>query len=63
MRDAEGYCTYAGRSDDDMLKVSSIDVSPFEAESTPMQHPAVLQAAIIGTADAEGLTKNKRSWC
>ncbi|RYZ11363.1 MAG: benzoate-CoA ligase family protein, partial [Comamonadaceae bacterium] len=57
-RDAEGYYTYAGRSDD-MLKVSGIYVSPFEVESTLMQHPAVLEAAVIGTLDAEGLTKTK----
>lgn len=58
VRDAEGYYTYAGRSDD-MLKVSGIYVSPFEVESTLMQHPAVLEAAVIGTQDAQGLTKAK----
>jgi len=56
--DADGYYTYAGRSDD-MLKVSGIYVSPFEVEATLMQHPAVLEAAVIGTQDAEGLTKTK----
>ena len=58
VRDADGYYTYAGRSDD-MLKVSGIYVSPFEVESTLMQHPAVLEAAVIGTQDAQGLTKAK----
>ncbi len=58
VRDAEGYYTYAGRSDD-MLKVSGIYVSPFEVEATLMQHPDVLEAAVIGTQDAEGLTKTK----
>ncbi len=58
VRDGEGYFTYAGRSDD-MLKVSGIYVSPFEVESTLMQHPAVLECAVIGTLDAEGLTKTK----
>ena len=58
VRDADGYYTYAGRSDD-MLKVSGIYVSPFEVEATLMQHPAVLEAAVIGTLDAEGLTKTK----
>lgn len=57
-RDAEGYYTYAGRSDD-MLKVSGIYVSPFEVEATLMQHPAVLEAAVIGKEDADGLTKTK----
>ncbi|HEX2539494.1 MAG TPA: benzoate-CoA ligase family protein [Caldimonas sp.] len=57
-RDADGYYTYAGRSDD-MLKVSGIYVSPFEVEGTLMQHPAVLESAVIGVEDADGLTKTK----
>ena len=57
-KSADGYYTYAGRSDD-MLKVSGIYVSPFEVEATLMQHPAVLESAVIGTTDAEGLTKTK----
>jgi benzoate-CoA ligase len=42
-----------------MLKVSGIYVSPFEVEATLVMHPAVLEAAVIGVADAEGLTKTK----
>jgi benzoate-CoA ligase len=57
-RDADGYYTYAGRSDD-MLKVSGIYVSPFEVEATLMRHPAVLEAAVIGKQDSDGLTKTK----
>jgi benzoate-CoA ligase len=58
VRDADGSYTYAGRSDD-MLKVSGIYVSPFEVESTLVQHAAVLEAAVIGVPDAQGLTKTK----
>jgi benzoate-CoA ligase len=58
VRDADGYYTYSGRSDD-MLKVSGIWVSPFEVEATLTQHPAVLECAVIGTEDGEGLTKTK----
>jgi benzoate-CoA ligase len=58
VRNADGSYTYSGRSDD-MLKVSGIYVSPFEVESTLAQHPAVLEAAVIGVADAQGLTKTK----
>jgi len=54
----DGSYTYGGRSDD-MLKVSGIYVSPFEVEATLVQHPAVLEAAVIGVADADGLTKTK----
>jgi len=57
-QDADGRYVYAGRSDD-MLKVSGQYVSPFEVEATLMQHPAVLECAVIGKEDAEGLTKSK----
>ena len=42
-----------------MLKVSGIDVSPFEVEATLVQHPAVLEAAVVGVPEPEGLTKTK----
>ena len=58
LRNADGSYTCAGRSDD-MLKVSGIYVSPFEVEATLVQHPAVLEAAVIGVADAQGLTRSK----
>ncbi len=58
VRNADGTYTYSGRSDD-MLKVSGIYVSPFEVESTLIQHEAVLEAAVIGVIDDEGLTKTK----
>ena len=58
IRNGDGSYTYGGRSDD-MLKVSGIYVSPFEVEATLVQHPAVLEAAVIGVPDEEGLTKTK----
>jgi len=58
VRNADGSCTYSGRSDD-MLKVSGIYVSPFEVEATLVQHAAVLEAAVIGVVDHDGLTKTK----
>jgi benzoate-CoA ligase len=58
VRNADGTYTYSGRSDD-MLKVSGIYVSPFEVEATLIQHPAVLEAAVVGVPDVEGLTKTK----
>lgn len=58
VRDASGLYTYAGRSDD-MLKVSGLYVSPFEVEGALIQHPAVLEAAVIGVVDEDGLTKTK----
>jgi benzoate-CoA ligase len=58
IHNADGTYTYAGRSDD-MLKVSGIWVSPFEVEATLVQHQAVLEAAVIGVDDGEGLVKTK----
>jgi len=58
IRDADGYYRYCGRSDD-MLKVSGIWVSPFEVEEALIGHAAVLEAAVVGHPDAEGLIKPK----
>jgi len=57
-RDADGRYTFCGRADD-MFKVSGIWVSPFEVESALIIHPAVLQAAVVPEADADGLLKPK----
>jgi benzoate-CoA ligase family protein len=56
VRDSDGYYTYAGRSDD-MLKVGGIWVSPFEVESALSAHDSVLEAAVVGHADGDGLVK------
>jgi benzoate-CoA ligase family protein len=58
VRDEDGYYVYCGRADD-MLKVGGIWVSPFEVESALAAHPSVLEAAVVGAADAEGLVKPK----
>ena len=55
-RDAEGYFYYCGRSDD-MLKVGGIWCSPFEIESKLVEHPDVLEAAVVGRVDQENLIK------
>ncbi|AUA56955.1 Benzoate--CoA ligase [Achromobacter spanius] len=56
--DTDGYYTYAGRSDD-MIKVSGQYVSPVEVENVLVQHEAVLEAAVIGVPDHDGLVKTK----
>lgn len=58
IRNNDGTYTYSGRSDD-MLKVSGIYVSPFEVEATLVQHPRVLEAAVVGAEDEQGLVKTK----
>ena len=58
VRNEDGSYTCSGRSDD-MLKVSGMYVSPFEVEATLAEHAAVLESAVIGKTDAEGLVKSK----
>jgi 4-hydroxybenzoate-CoA ligase/benzoate-CoA ligase len=55
-RDEDGYFFYCGRSDD-MLKVGGIWCSPFEIEATLIEHPAVIEAAVVGRPDTKGLIK------
>jgi 4-hydroxybenzoate-CoA ligase len=57
-RDADGYYFYCGRTDD-MFKVSGMWVSPFDVEAALTSHEAVLEAAVIGKQDADGLVKPK----
>ena len=57
-RDAQGYFYYCGRTDD-MFKVSGMWVSPFDVEAALVSHEAVLEAAVIGKEDADGLIKPK----
>ncbi len=56
--DAEGYYWYHGRTDD-MLKVGGIFVAPAEIENCLLQHDAVLECAVIGHEDGDGLVKPK----
>ncbi|MBK8470452.1 MAG: AMP-binding protein [Actinomycetales bacterium] len=48
--DAEGYITYVGRTDD-VFKASDFKISPFELESVLIEHPAVLEAAVVPAPD------------
>jgi 4-hydroxybenzoate-CoA ligase len=58
IRDADGYFRFCGRTDE-MLKVSGVWVSPFEVEEALISHPAVLESAVVGAQDNDGLTKPK----
>ena len=55
-RDGGGHFYYCGRSDD-MMKVGGIWCSPFEIELKLVEHPDVLEAAVVGRADADELIK------
>jgi benzoate-CoA ligase len=56
--DEDGYYVYCGRSDD-MMKVSGMYVSPAEVEAALIAHEDVLEAAVVGALDENGLTKPK----
>jgi benzoate-CoA ligase family protein len=57
VRDADGYYTCLGRSDD-VLKVSGMWVSPAEVETRLRAHPDVEQAVVVAIPDADGLDKS-----
>ena len=48
--DEDGYFWFIGR-DDDVIKSSGYRIGPFEVESALMEHPAVQEAAVIGSPD------------
>ncbi|BCO38346.1 AMP-dependent synthetase [Mycobacterium heckeshornense] len=54
-RDADGDITYVGRSDD-VFKSSDYKVSPFELESVLVEHPAVVEAAVVPQPDRTRLS-------
>lgn len=53
-RDQNGYYVFCGRADD-MLKISGRFVSPFEIEATIVEDTRVLEAAVVGRRDDDGL--------
>jgi len=56
IQDEDGYYHYCGRNDD-MMKVGGIWCSPFEIEAKLIEHPKVLEAAVVGRADDDDLVK------
>ena len=57
-RDADGYLTYVGRTDD-VFKSSDYRISPFELESVLIEHEAVLEAAVVPSPDPVRLSVPK----
>jgi acetyl-CoA synthetase len=53
-RDADGSITYIGRTDD-VFKSSGYKVSPFELESVLIEHPAIVEAAVVPQPDVTRL--------
>jgi acetyl-CoA synthetase len=49
-KDEDGYFWFIGR-DDDVIKASGYRIGPFEVESALIEHPAVQEAAVVGSPD------------
>lgn len=56
VQDDGGYYQCLGRSND-LLKAGGIWVSPAEVEARLLEHPAVVEAAVVGLPDSSGLDK------
>ena len=54
VRSADGHWTFLGRNND-MIKAGGIWVSPAEVESVLIEHPDVLEAAVVGSRNQAGL--------
>ena len=51
-RDQDGYLWFEGR-EDDVITSSAYRIGPFEVESALIEHPAVMEAAVVGKDDPE----------
>jgi acetyl-CoA synthetase len=49
-RDGDGDLTFIGRADD-VFKAADYRISPFEVESVLIEHPAIVEAAVIPSPD------------
>ena len=50
--DDDGYFWFEGR-EDDVITSSAYRIGPFEVESVLVEHPAVIEAAVVGKQDPE----------
>jgi acetyl-CoA synthetase len=50
-RDEDGYFWFEGRDDDDIITSSAYRIGPFEVESALVEHPAVVEAGVVGKPD------------
>ncbi len=50
-KDEDGYIWFVGRADD-IITSSGYRISPFEVESSLIEHPSILEAAVVAKPDA-----------
>ena len=53
-RDSDGYLWFTGRKDD-VITSSGYRIGPGEIEDSILKHPAVLQVAVVGVPDPDGI--------
>ena len=51
-RDADGYLWFVGRADD-VITSAGYRIGPFEVESALLEHPAVMESAVVASPDAD----------
>jgi len=51
-RDADGYLWFVGRADD-VISSAGYRIGPFEVESALLEHPAVMESAVVASPDAD----------
>jgi len=49
-RDADGYIWFVGRADD-VISSAGYRISPFEVESALLEHPDIVESAVVGKPD------------
>jgi acyl-coenzyme A synthetase/AMP-(fatty) acid ligase len=50
--DDDGYYWFVGRADD-VISSGAYRIGPFEVESALLEHPAVMESAVVGSPDAD----------
>jgi acyl-coenzyme A synthetase/AMP-(fatty) acid ligase len=50
--DDDGYFWFVGRADD-VISSGAYRIGPFEVESALLEHPAVVESAVVGSPDAD----------
>src|SRR3984885_667818 len=51
-RDTDGYLWFVGRADD-VITSAGYRIGPFEVESALLEHPAVMESAVVASPDAD----------
>ena len=59
-RDADGYLWFVGRADD-LIGSAGYRIGPFEVESALLEHPAVMESAVVASPDPIAALSSRHS--